>query len=105
LFDGLPILLRPETGTLRLGNVDAPFRLAKDEDLELRIFIDKYLVEVFANDRQALIAAHLDWRGKTAFTAYSFGDPTTIRKIDLWKLRPTNQGFFAARQTRLWEPK
>lgn len=51
---GLPILIRPDTRTLRLGNTEAPFAVADlphGEDLTLRIFIDKYLVEVFANDR------------------------------------------------------
>jgi sucrose-6-phosphate hydrolase SacC (GH32 family) len=49
---GLPILFRPENSTLRVGTTEAPFSIAdlpKGEDVELRIFIDKYLVEVFAN--------------------------------------------------------
>ena len=42
--DGLPIMLRPETGTLRVGTTEAPFAVAdlpEDEDVELRIFIYK----------------------------------------------------------------
>ena len=72
--------------------------------MELRIFIDKYIVEVFANGRQAMITAHMDYRGKTGLNAYSFGDPTTIKSIEIWKLKPTNQGFLKARQNRIWEP-
>lgn len=104
---GLPILIRPDTGTLRVGATEAPFAVAdlpKSEDVELRIFIDKYLVEVFANDRQAMVAAHMDYRGKTGFDAYSFGSSAAIKKIEIWKLNPTNQGFLAARQNRIWEP-
>ena len=44
---------RAESGTLRLGTTEAPFSIANlpaGEDVVLRIFIDKYLVEVFAND-------------------------------------------------------
>ena len=61
---GLPVLLRPETGTLRIGNTEAPFSvfdLPEGEDVELRIFIDKYLVEVFANNRQAVVAGRRAW--------------------------------------------
>lgn len=105
--EGLPILIRPETRTLRVGTTEAPFAVAdlpKGEDVELRIFIDKYLVEVFANDRQAMIAAHMDYRGKMGLNAYTFGDPTTIKKLKIWKLHPTNQGFLEAKRNRIWEP-
>lgn len=104
---GLPLLLQPEAGALRLGATQSPFRvsdLPAGEDLELRIFLDKYLVEVFANDRQAMIAAHMDYQGKTGFNAYSFGDPVTIKKIEIWKLRSTNKGFLEASRNRIWEP-
>ena len=85
---GLPVVLRPETGGLRLGSAEAPFSLADlpvssehlgcisnwrttvsnervrytdffkqaGEDLVLRIFVDKHMVEVFANDRQAILS-------------------------------------------------
>ena len=38
--NGLPLIFRPETGTIRLGNAEAPFAiisLAADKDLEVRI--------------------------------------------------------------------
>ena len=59
---GLPIMLT-KTGGLRLGSSEAPFSLADlpaDEDIDLRIFIDKHVVEVFANDRQALLSNYYD---------------------------------------------
>ncbi|MCC6175863.1 MAG: glycoside hydrolase family 32 protein [Chloroflexi bacterium] len=104
--DGLPILLRPETGTLRVGTTEAPFAAAdlpEGEDVELRIFVDAYLVEVFANDRQAVLTAHLGQRG-TGLDAFTVGAPTTIEALDIWRLRPTNQGFLDAREHRIWEP-
>ncbi|HWB95462.1 MAG TPA: glycoside hydrolase family 32 protein [Bryobacteraceae bacterium] len=106
-FEGLPILIKPENRTLRLGATEAPFAVAdlpQGEDVELRIFIDKYLVEVFANGRQAMIAAYMDYQHKTALNAYSFGDPTMIQSVEIWKLKPANQGFFEARKSRIWEP-
>ena len=105
--DGLPIILRPETGTLRVGTTDAPFAVAdlpEDEDVELRIFIDSYLVEVFANDRQAVVAAHLEGAGGPGLHAFTVGAPTTIKQLDVWKLRPTNQGFRDARVSQIWKP-
>lgn len=104
---GLSILLRPENGMLRVGTTEAPFAVADlpmGEDVELRIFIDKYLVEVFANDRQALLAAHLDYSGKPGFDAFTVGAPTKIKTLEIWKLRPANQGFLDAQTNRIWEP-
>ena len=55
--NGMRMAVMPESKTLRVGNAHAPFELKDGEDLTLRIFIDKNLVEVFANDRQAAVAA------------------------------------------------
>lgn len=104
---GLPILIRPETGTLRVGTTEAPFAVADlpaGEDLELRIFLDKYLVEVFANDRQALVAAYAGPRENTLLTANTFGASTTLKQVDVWQLKPTNQGFRQAQQSQAWRP-
>jgi len=105
---GLPIVFRPETGALRLGTTEASFSIAElppGEDVTLRIFVDRHIVEVFVNDRQAMIGHFRDYAGKTSFNAFSVGAPTLIRKLETWKLRPTNAGFREARKTRIWEPK
>lgn len=104
---GLSILIHPEYGTLRIGTTEAPFAvtaLAPGEDLELRIFVDKYLVEVFANDRQAVVAAHLAYQAANSFNLYAYGDAITIKEVEIWRLNSTNQGFFKAQQSRIWEP-
>ena len=104
---GLSIVFRPETGTLRVGTTEAPFAVADlpdDEDVELRIFIDKYLVEVFVNDRQALLGVHLDCTGNQGLDAFTVGTKTTITQLDIWHLNPTNQGFLDAQKNRVWEP-
>lgn len=103
---GLPVLLRPETGTLRVGTTEAPFAvgdLPDGEDVELRIFVDHYLVEVFANDRQAVLSAFMGPRG-AGLDAFTVGAPTTIERLELWRLRPTNQGFLDARANPIWKP-
>jgi len=104
---GLPIMICPETATLQVGDTEAPFAvtdLPEKEDLELRIFIDKYLVEVFANNRQAVVAAHMDYQSAKGLHGYTFGGTMTIKQIEIWRLNPTNQGFFDAKQNRVWEP-
>ena len=105
---GLPILLRPETGTLRVGGSEAPFSVSsvpETQDIELRIFIDKYLVEVFVNERQALLAAHLDQAGKGRLDGFTVGASTHLKRVEIWKLKPTNQGFYQAQKNRVWEPQ
>ncbi len=104
---GLPIIFRPETGMLRLGNAEAPFAVAglpKGEDVELRIYIDKFLVEVFVNDRQAIVAEYPDYRDKNGLNAFTIGAATALKKVEIWKLKPTNQGFREAQKNRNWEP-
>jgi sucrose-6-phosphate hydrolase SacC (GH32 family) len=104
---GLPILLRPEAGTLRVGSLEAPFRVADlsaQEDLELRIFVDKYLVEVFVNNRQAVVAAFPDYRGRLALDGFTVGAPATLKRLEIAKMKPTDAGLLAARKSRIWDP-
>ena len=72
--------------------------------MELRLFIDKYLVEVFVNDRQAVVGAHMDYQSAKGLNFYTYGDPITIRQVEIWKMKATNQGFFQARENRIWAP-
>lgn len=105
--EGLPITIQPASGTIRLGTTEAPFAVAdlpEDEDLELRIFVDRYLVEVFANDRVVLAAAHLDGREARGVDTFAWGTPVTFDKIEVWRMKATNQGYHAAAKSRVWEP-
>ena len=106
--EGLSIMVHPENGTLRIGTTESPFAVAdlpETEALELRIFVDKYVVEVFANERQAVVGVHMDYRSAHGLKVYTYGDTTIIREINLWKLKPTNQGFLEARENRIWLPE
>ncbi len=104
---GLPIIFRPETGALRVGTAEAQFAIAdlpENEDIELRIFVDRYLVEVFANGRQALIGSYPDHTGKLNVEAFTIGAPTTFKTVEVSEAPPTNQGFREAQTDRKWEP-
>lgn len=105
---GLPIVFRPENGTLRVGQAEAPFALTDlpiGEDIVVRIFIDRHLVEVFVNDRQAMIAHFPAYPGRTELGGFTIGASTILKKVETWKLRPTNQGFLEAQKNRIWEPE
>jgi len=106
--EGLPIIVRPETGTLLVGSKEAPFAVADlddDEDFELRLFIDKYLVEVFVNDRQAVIFAYTDYASASGCFGYCLESTTKLRSVEMWQLKPTNAGFFEAQKNPVWEPE
>ncbi|MFM7677862.1 MAG: glycoside hydrolase family 32 protein [Roseiflexaceae bacterium] len=90
---GLPLIFRPETGTMRLGNAEAPFALmslAVDEDLEMRIFIDQFLVEVFVNNRQSMVAEYTNDAGNTALYGITVGAATVATTVEVWELRIEN---------------
>jgi len=55
---GFPITVEPANKILMLGETQVPFELKPDEDLEMRVFLDKSIIEVFVNDRQAALAPH-----------------------------------------------
>jgi len=103
---GLPVLFLPEYGRLRVGDTEAPFAvsdLPAGEGIHLRIFIDKYLVEVFVNDRQAVVACDMEYHAAGNLRGYSFVRPTHFRSVNIWRLKATNRGFFDARASRIWE--
>ncbi len=107
---GVPIIVDPATGTLQVGDTSAPFAVADlpdGEPLELRVFIDKYLVEVFANDRQSIVAVDLEgWHRKQRGVAlYAYGRPTTFQKLETWPVTPTTEGFHEATRNRIWAVK
>jgi beta-fructofuranosidase len=105
--DGFPIMILPENGTVLVGKTEAPFAVSDlnaDEDLELRIFIDRYLVEVFINDRQAAVGIDMDYQLAQGLNIYSYGDSIMIQQIVIWQLRPCNQGFWEALETMIWNP-
>ena len=106
-LEGFPIMIRPETGTIRVGTTDAPFAvcdLPEAEDVEIRIYIDKYLVEVFVNDRQSVVGAHDDYCDAQGFYAYTYGTTTILKEVEVWRIQPTNEGFLKARENCIWAP-
>ena len=69
----------------------APFALAAGESLELRIFVDRSVVEVFANKRQAIARRIYPSRGDSVgVRAFAVGGAARIRQLDAWRISPSN---------------
>ena len=73
--------------TLSVGYVNPPFELKENEDLTLRIFIDKSMIEVFANDRQAAVAWHEYPPENLHVSLFSKGGDLTVKKVTGWKMK------------------
>ena len=79
-------------------------QLDGDEDVEIRIFIDAFVVEIFVNNRQTMVAEHPAYAGQTALYGITIGAPTTLTSLEVWQMTPTTQGFDAARHDHVWKP-
>jgi beta-fructofuranosidase len=69
----------------------APLVLEKRELLKLRVFVDKSVVEIFANDRQAIgrrvYPALPDSQGVVLF---SMGGAARFKAVKAWEIMPAN---------------
>ncbi len=84
--DGMSIVAGVGCKTLRVGTTEPPFELADGESLTLRVFIDKNLVEVFANDRQAAVFAAKSPRPDPNVSLYAKGGTASVKSIKAWRL-------------------
>ena len=88
---GFPITIKPESKVLAMGEIKPPFELKKGEDLNLRIFLDKSMVEVFANDRQAAVYMHQHDKENVGISLFSKGGDITV-KVKSWKMKSIYAG-------------
>ena len=73
------------TGTVQA----APFRLADGEALELRVFIDRSVIEVFANRRQTLTQRVYPTRAdSTAVRLFATGGGAHASVVEIWEMEP-----------------
>ena len=78
---------------LHIGKINPPFELKDGEDLTLRIFIDKNLVEVFANDRQAAAVSVSEVRKNPNISIFAKDDDLKVSRkiIKTWKMKSIYQ--------------
>jgi sucrose-6-phosphate hydrolase SacC (GH32 family) len=87
---------RDAGGTARLPESEryvdaqcAPFMLKDDETLQLRIYVDKSVVEVFANGRQCITQRVYPTRSdSTSVRLLSRGGQAHFRSVQAWEMAP-----------------
>ena len=75
----------------QLTRQNLPFELADGEELDLRIFIDQCIVEVFANNRQVLVQnVYPTLRTSTGVSLFSKGGSAEVTRIEAWDMHWSN---------------
>ena len=67
-----------------------PFALKGDEPLVLRVFVDKGIVEAYANDRQAVSRLIYPTLGGRGVSLFAKGGEVEVLSVKAWQLMPTN---------------
>jgi sucrose-6-phosphate hydrolase SacC (GH32 family) len=83
---GLPVTIKPGEKIMMLGTVRVPFDLGKEETLNLRIFLDRGMVEVFLNDRQAVAGMQVHEKENTGISLFSKGGDLA-GQVTSWKMK------------------
>jgi len=69
----------------------APFELEDGERLKLRVFVDRSVVEVFANSRQAIARRIFpSRRDSVGVRLFSRGGDARIHALEAWNITPSN---------------
>ena len=91
--ENMQLVFGSSRDSFRMGSIAPPFDLKEDEDLILRIFIDKNLVEVFANGRQAAAyASHEKVRKDPNIRLFTRDKDLKIKSIKAWKMKSIYKG-------------
>ncbi|MDP2337011.1 MAG: glycoside hydrolase family 32 protein [Bacteroidota bacterium] len=69
---------------------EAPLEIKNGEPLVLRIFVDKSIIEVFANDRQAIGRMVYPTLGGMGISLFSEGGNIEAKSVKIWELSPSN---------------
>ena len=68
---------------------EAPFVLPAGEPLELRIFLDRSVLEVFANRRQCVTHRTYPARGDSlGIRLFTRGAQVKVQSVDIWDMEP-----------------
>jgi len=69
----------------------APLQLAEDETLKLAVFLDRSVIEVFANGRQAMTqVVYPELDGSTRIKVFTGSEAAIVKNIQCWALAETN---------------
>jgi sucrose-6-phosphate hydrolase SacC (GH32 family) len=90
--NGFSIASGAGSKVLTVGYIQPPFELKENEDLTLRIFVDKSMIEVFANDRQAAVAWHDYSPDRLGVGLFSKGGDLAVKQVTAWKTKTIYEG-------------
>ena len=90
--NGFAIASGAGSKTLTVDYINPPFELKANEDLTLRIFIDKSMIEVFANDRQAAVAWHEYPQDHLNVSLFAKGGDLVVKQVTAWKMKSIYEG-------------
>ena len=69
----------------------APLELKKGETLQLNIFINKAIIEVFVNGRQCLTqVVYPEMENNNEVKIFSGDEQIKVDSVDVWKMATTN---------------
>ena len=69
----------------------APFELEPGEPLKLRVFVDKSVVELYANDRQAIARRiYPTYPDSFGVSIFATGGAAKVRQVKAWEMMPSN---------------
>ena len=81
----------PLEGRVDVRIQEAPFALSSGERLRLQIFLDRSILEVFANGRQCITQRIYPTRSDSLGTVlFSRGGSTVVRYLEVWDMAATN---------------
>jgi beta-fructofuranosidase len=84
---GAPVDGFPE----KVSEQRVPFELGKDETLQLDIFLDRSIIEVFANGRQCVTqVVYPELENSTNVKVFSGSEKVTVKKAQSWTMAETN---------------
>jgi hypothetical protein len=52
-----------------------------------------------------VVGAYMDYKEFNGLYGYTYGTSTIMKEVKTWKMKPTNKGYFKAKQNRIWEPE
>lgn len=92
---------KPRNGPHPVGTVEAPFELKPGETLRLRVFLDRPMLEVFANNRQCVTAQiYPSSREALGVKAFACGGAAELRSGMAWKMAPATVKDMRSKQSK-----
>jgi sucrose-6-phosphate hydrolase SacC (GH32 family) len=88
--EAMPVMIDAAEHVLRVGNEAGPFDV-QGKTVTLRVFVDRSVVEAFADDRQAVVRRMYPRRKDSLGVALVCkGGPAVVRRVVAWKMFPAN---------------